>query len=67
MKATVFIFLIMIWTDYNENPPTREKLVAVVQLQDQDEQTCTEMTPGLLLRLVAMNPTNLVPWEWWQR
>lgn len=53
MKATGFIFLIMMWGHCNENQPTREKLVVVMQLQDQDEQTRTEMTPGLLLRLVA--------------
>lgn len=67
MKETVFIFLIMMWGDCNENPRTREKLVAVMQLQDQDEQICTEMTPGFFIRLVAMSPINLAPRERWRR
>lgn len=62
-KATVSTFLIMMWGDYSENP-TR---AAVMQLQGQDEQTCTEMTRGLVLRLVAINPINLVPREVWRR
>lgn len=63
MKVTGFIFLIMIRGDCNETHPTREKLGELMQLQDQDEQTCIEVTPGLLLRLVAMIPINLAPRE----